>query len=54
MTVKELKEKLTKFDDNLTVFAMIDMGGYFPIRNVSQGVNELDGCVFLDDYEEDD
>ena len=53
MTVKELKEKLNKFDDNLIVMACTDMGGFFPIRNVSQGFNEADGCVFLDDYEEE-
>ena len=53
MTVKELKEKLNKFDDRLTVLAIDDMGGYFPILHVSQGFNEADGCLFLDGYEED-
>ena len=54
MTIKELKEKLEQFDDRLIVFAITDMGGYFPILNVSQGFNEADGCLFLDGYEEDD
>lgn len=54
MTVKELKEKLEQFDDRLIVIAITDMGGYFPILNVSQGFNEADGCLFLDGYEEDE
>ena len=54
MTVKELKEKLNQFDDRLFVMAIDDMGGYFPILNVSQGFNEADGCLFLDGYEEDE
>ena len=54
MTVKELKEKLERFDDNLIVMACTDMGGFFPIHNVSQGFNEADGCVFLDDYVEEE
>ena len=54
MTVKELKEKLEQFDDQLLVLALDDMGGYFPILNVSQGCNEADGCLFLDALEEDE
>lgn len=53
MKVKELKEKLNQFDDNLTVLAIDNLGGYFPILNVSRGFNEADGCLFLDGYEED-
>ena len=46
MTVKELKEVLEKFDDNLLVI-MPNPDYYSPIlyvgiTNVSQGVNELD------------
>ena len=61
MTVKELKEKLEQFDDNLLV--MIPNRWYLetdcktfevPARNVSRGVNEFDGCLFIDEYEEDD
>ena len=60
MTVKELKEKLNQFDDNLHV--MIPNMGWTPVNNqltyteaenVSQGVNELDGAVFIEDYEEE-
>ena len=60
MTVKELKEKLNQFDDNLIV--MIPNAGWhpfsidppdIPVGSVSQGVNEFDGGLFLDGYEED-
>lgn len=60
MTVKELKDQLSKFDDNLIV--MIPNAGWtpfnnqfecIPAKNVSQGVNEWDCCLFIDDYEED-
>lgn len=44
MTVKELKEKLNKFDDNLLISA----------KHISRGLNEADGCVFISDYVEDD
>ena len=54
MTVRELKEKLEQFDERLLVLAIDDMGGYFPILNVSRGCNEADGCLFLDGYEEDE
>jgi hypothetical protein len=61
MTVKELKEKLNQFNDNLIV--MIPNKDCFlyqralpdvPARNVTQGINGFDGCLFIDDYEEDD
>ena len=59
MTVKELKEKLNQFDDNLIV--MIPNRNWeepcqtyeVPALNISQGVNEFDGCLFIDSYEED-
>lgn len=64
MTVKELKEALNGFDDNLLVLVPLPQTiiydkltfpyPYAHVTNVTQGVNELDGCVFLDDYEEDD
>lgn len=60
MTVKELKEKLNKFDDNLLVMIPCenpDMCEYFPFtsaKHVSRGLNEADGCVFISDYVEDD
>ena len=62
MTVKELKEKLEQFDDNLIV--MIPNMSWTPFNNqfdcvpaahISQGINEFDGAVFIEDYcEEDD
>jgi len=61
MTVKELKEKLNRFNDNLIV--MIPNGEFYSgdslfecvvATNVCQGVNEFDGCVFIDNYEEVD
>jgi hypothetical protein len=60
MTVKELKEKLNEFDDHLMVMIPCenpDNTKYFPFtsaKNVTQGVNELDGAIVIDDYEEDD
>ena len=56
MTVKELKEKLNEFPDYLKVFTpTIDnkVPYYYEILNVSRGVNEMDGMLILDDYEED-
>lgn len=52
MTVKDLKEALNEFDDCLIVY-ILDGEGYSLLRNVSKGVNEAEGCLFLDDYEED-
>lgn len=58
MTVKELKEKLEQFSDNLIV--MIPNSDIrktpflsIPATSVTWGVNEEDGCVFIDSYEED-
>ena len=53
LTVKELKEALNKFDDRLLVYS-VDGEGYSPVIHVTQGVNEADGCLFLDHYEEDE
>ena len=61
MTVKELKEKLNQFDDNLIV--MIPNINFYrdfvawknvPAIHISQGVNEFYGCLFINDYVEDD
>lgn len=60
MTVKELKEKLNEFDDNLIVMIpnryWEDPCQKYDVAatHVSQGVNEFDGCVFISDYEEND
>ena len=53
MTVKQLKEKLNQFDNNLIVLITTE-NGYSTLTGVSQGVNETDNCLLLDDYEEDD
>lgn len=56
MTVKELKEKLDKLDDNLTVLiprtdAQLDIHfPYITIDKIIQGINEVDGYVFLEDH----
>lgn len=53
LTIKELKEILSAFDDRLFVFS-VDGEGYSPVIHVSQGVNEADGFIFLDHYEDDE
>lgn len=61
MTVRELKEKLEQFPENCTVLIpnenlYRDRGAIFYVvaSNVSRGFNELDGCVIIDDYVEED
>lgn len=60
MTVKELKEKLSHFDDNLIVMVpnrnWEDPCQKYEVhaRHIFRGVNEFDGCLFIDDYEEED
>lgn len=61
MTVKELKERLEQFPENCVVMipnANWNPDGrtpsHVPVTNVAIGCNEADGCVFLDEYEEDD
>lgn len=55
MTIKELKEELNKFDDNLIVLRAIDnFPWYASVSGIAQGINELDGCIILDDYGEED
>lgn len=60
MTVKELKEQLNKFPDNCIVcipnidWDKVGNVNYVVAQNVAQGVNELDGIVFIDDYVEDE
>ena len=54
MTVKELKAKLNQFHDSCIVMMPKVEGGMIQVSNVTQGVNELDGIVLIDDYAEDD
>ena len=60
MTVRELKERLNKFPDNYVVLIpnenlYIDRNAVFYVaaKNVSRGLNEMDGYVIIDDYVED-
>ena len=61
MTVRELKEKLERFPENSVV--LIPNCGWhpysieptmIPATSVALGANEFDGCVIIDDYEEDE
>lgn len=61
MTVKELKEALNQFNDKFTVLmpksGFEDSRSIFPYTsriNISQGVNELDCAVIIDDYGEEE
>ena len=61
MTVRELKERLEQFPENCVVLIPnVSWNPYgrtpshVPATNVSIGCNEFDGCVFLDEYEEDE
>lgn len=52
MTVKELKEVLNNFDDDLLVKFPYPL--YVDCTDVFQGINGMDGCVMLDNYSEDE
>lgn len=62
MTIKELKEKLEQFSENCVVLINADeevrrCHDGFPYTEatcVVKGFNELDGCVIIDDYVEDE
>ena len=61
MTVRELKEKLNQFHDscivlipNQDLYRVKGAKDYVVALNVTSGVNEFDGLVFIDDYVEDD
>ena len=50
MTVKELINELSRYPDNLLVLipdTELDIG-YTAISNITRGVNEFDGCIFID------
>lgn len=53
MTVKELKEKLSQFPENLPVYYPSELCGFYSVRHVSRGVNEFDSMVFIDNYIEE-
>lgn len=61
MTVKELKEKLEQFPENCVVLVPNEnlyrdsiAKWYVVAKNVTRGVNEMNGVVIIDDYVEDD
>lgn len=62
ITVKELKDILKQFDDNLTVLipqninlpSNVNLLPYIPATCVIRGFNELDGYIIIDDYSEED
>ena len=61
MTVRELKERLEQFPENCVVMTpnenlYKDRNAFFyvPAENVSRGINEMDGCVMIDGYVEDE
>lgn len=55
MTVKEFKEALNKFNDNLVVMIPdknVNKNSHFPYIEADylyRGVNEIDGCLFIED-----
>lgn len=64
MTVKQLRDTLNSFPDSCIVmipkseeFLVVENGEYIfqytEVDSVSQGVNELDGIVFLEGPDED-
>ena len=62
MTVHELKEKLEQFPENYVVLVTADAETrrlhdgfpYVQAEHVGRGLNELDGCVIIDGYVEDE
>ena len=53
MTVKELINELSKYPDNFLVL-MFDAEsdiGYTTVSDITRGVNEFDGCIFIDKSE---
>lgn len=54
MTVKELINELNKYPDNKLVLISDDNStlGYTPVIDIITGVNEFDGCVFMEGHYE--
>lgn len=53
MMVKELINELSKYPDNFLVLmpdAESDIG-YTTVSDITRGVNEFDGCIFIDKSE---
>ena len=56
MTVKELINELSKYPDNfLVLISDIESDiGYTVVSDITRGVNEFDGCIFIDKSEGDE
>ena len=61
MTVKELKEKLEQFPDDLKIFVpnityviLEDAPDIVLAQSVYRGVNEYDGCLIIDSCMDED
>ena len=61
MTIKELKEKLNQFPDNLIVMIpnqdlhrLSNPVWSVPATDVYRGCNEADGCVFIENDEDEE
>ena len=54
MKIKELIEELKKHPENIEVFLPSEKTalGYTPLREMSRGLNEFDGCIFLEGEDE--
>lgn len=56
MTVKELINWLSRYPDNFLVLipdAELDIG-YTAVLNITRGLNEFDGCIFIEKSEGDE
>ena len=56
MTVKELINWLSKYPDNfLVLIPDTELNiGYTALLNITRGLNEFDGCIFIDKSEGDE
>lgn len=52
MTVKELKEKLEDFRDDLIVYYPSELCGYCEVGRLGRGIGDFDGILFIDSYKE--
>lgn len=50
MTVKELIEELNRFSEDLNVLIPVEDNstGYIYVERVLKGLNEFDGCLFIE------
>ncbi len=50
MKIKELIEELNKFPEDLNVLIPVENNstGYIYVEGVLRGLNEFDGCIFIE------